>query len=336
MRTLFLATLLLFSQLTFSQSTAYKNLVFEGAGIRGIAYSGAVDGLEKAGVLQGIEKYGGTSAGAVIAMTLALGYDAEEIRSILQETEFQKFNDGNFLGFGGVRRMKKRYGWYKGDKFVRWLGEIIEAKSGNAELTFAELYAWRGKDLYTVGTNLTQQTMMVFSRERYPDMKIKDAVRISLSIPLYFEAVFIDEAGNLYDKPQAGKSLDIIVDGGIIGNYPIQIFDSTFVEDGQTIRIPNQETLGIKIDDDEQIQYDNQQQGLSPREIDSFKSYIEAFYVFALENLNRAQMQPEDWARTILVSSKGIGPKIKKLSGQQVSTLVESGRKSVSAYFEAS
>lgn len=336
MRTLFLATLLLSSQLIFGQNTAYKNLVFEGAGIRGIAYTGAVEGLEKAGVLQGIEKYGGTSAGAVIAMTLALGYDAEEIRDLLQETEFQKFNDGNFLGFGGMRRMKNRYGWYKGDKFVRWLGEIIEAKSGNAELTFAELYAWRGKDLYTVGTNLTQQTMMVFSRERYPDMKIKDAVRISLSIPLYFEAIFIDEAGNLYDKPQAGLALDIIVDGGIIGNYPIQIFDSTFVEDGQTKRIPNPETLGIKIDDDDQIRYDKQQQGLSPREIDSFKSYIEAFYVFALENLNRAQMQPEDWERTILVSCKDIGPKIKRLSDQQVSTLVNSGKESVAAYFQAS
>ncbi|MEL7533073.1 MAG: patatin-like phospholipase family protein [Bacteroidota bacterium] len=333
MRTFLLLAFTCFFQFTFSQDHPYKNLVFEGAGIRGIAYTGAVEGLEEAGVLQGIEKYGGTSAGAVIAMTLALGYDAEEIRAILQETEFQKFNDGNFLGFGGMRRMKNRYGWYKGDKFVRWLGEIIEAKSGNADLTFRELYEWRGKDLYTVGTNLTQQTMMVFSREQYPDMKIKDAVRISLSIPLYFEAIFIDEAGNLYDKPQDGKNLDIIVDGGIIGNYPIQIFDSTFVEDGQSKRIPNPETLGIKIDDDEQIQYDNQQQGLSPREIDSFKSYIEAFYVFALENLNRAQMQPEDWERTILVSCKDIGPKIKRLSQQQVSTLVESGKESVAEYF---
>ncbi|MEM6344676.1 MAG: patatin-like phospholipase family protein [Bacteroidota bacterium] len=333
MRTLFLIAFLCFFQFSFSQNTPYKNLVFEGAGIRGIAYTGAVEGLEEAGVLQGIEKYGGTSAGAVIAMALALGYDAKEIRDILQETEFQKFNDGNFLGFGGMRRMKNRYGWYKGDKFVRWLGRLIEAKSGNADLSFAELYAWRGKDLYTVGTNLTQQRMMVFSREQYPNMKIKDAVRISLSIPLYFEAIFIDEAGNLYDRPQEGKALDIIVDGGIIGNYPIQIFDSTFVADGQVQRIPNPETLGIKIDDDEQIEYDHQQQGLSPREIDSFRSYIEAFYVFALENLNRAQMQPEDWERTILVSCKDIGPKIKRLSEQQVSTLVASGKESVAAYF---
>ncbi|MEL6842757.1 MAG: hypothetical protein AAFP02_06030, partial [Bacteroidota bacterium] len=117
---------------------------------------------------------------------------------------------------------------------------------------------------------------------------------------------------------------------------PIQIFDSTFVEDGQVIRVPNQETLGIKIDDDEQIEYDEQQQGLSPREIDSFRSYVEAFYVFALENLNRSEMQPEDWERTILVSCKDIGPKIKRLSSQEVNTLVSSGRSSVKAYFEAS
>lgn len=232
--------------------------------------------------------------------------------------------------------MKNRYGWYKGDKVIRWLEDIIEAKSGNPDLNFSQLYALKGKDLYTVGTNLSKQEMIVFSRETFPEMKLKDAVRISMSIPLYFEAIFIDEQGTIYDKPDTKPGLQIIVDGGIIGNYPIQIFDSTFVEDGQVIRVPNQETLGIKIDDDEQIEYDEQQQGLSPREIDSFRSYVEAFYVFALENLNRSEMQPEDWERTILVSCKDIGPKIKRLSSQEVNTLVSSGRSSVKAYFEAS
>ncbi|MEL6591099.1 MAG: patatin-like phospholipase family protein [Bacteroidota bacterium] len=336
MRTFLLLGAIIFSIPVFCQQSSIKNLVFEGAGIRGIAYTGAVEALQEAGALDQVEKYGGTSAGAVIAMTLALGYDAEEIRDILQETEFQKFNDGNFLGIGGVRRMKNRYGWYKGDKVIRWLEDIIEAKSGNPDLNFSQLYALKGKDLYTVGTNLSKQEMIVFSRETFPEMKLKDAVRISMSIPLYFEAIFIDEQGTIYDKPDAKPGLQIIVDGGIIGNYPIQIFDSTFVEDGQVIRVPNQETLGIKIDDDEQIEYDEQQQGLSPREIDSFRSYIEAFYVFALENLNRSEMQPEDWERTILVSCKDIGPKIKRLSSQEVNTLVSSGRSSVKAYFEAS
>ena len=42
----------------------YRNLVMEGGGIRGIAYGGSLLELEQQGLLRGIERVGGTSAGA--------------------------------------------------------------------------------------------------------------------------------------------------------------------------------------------------------------------------------------------------------------------------------
>jgi NTE family protein len=56
---------------TLCQSN-YKNLVFEGAGIRGLAYAGVIQELESNGTLNNIEKVGGTSAGAIIATAVAL------------------------------------------------------------------------------------------------------------------------------------------------------------------------------------------------------------------------------------------------------------------------
>ncbi|UOQ72960.1 hypothetical protein MUN79_02960 [Hymenobacter cellulosilyticus] len=50
----------------------------------------------------------------------------------------------------------------------------------------------KGRDLYTTGTNLTRQCGQVFSYETHPDMRVADAVRISMSIPLYFRAVLLD------------------------------------------------------------------------------------------------------------------------------------------------
>ena len=125
--TLFLLVL----NVCYAQERFIKNLVFEGAGIRGIAYAGVLEEFEKAKLLTGVTKVGGTSAGAIIALTLALGYNAEEINKIIYETNFNKFNDGRYIFFGGIHRMRNKYGWYRGSKFSNFLGSLIENKTQN-------------------------------------------------------------------------------------------------------------------------------------------------------------------------------------------------------------
>ena len=104
-----------------AQHKNIENLVFEGAGIRGLAYAGVVEELEQQGYLKNIKKVGGTSAGAIIALGLALKMNSTEIKNMIYNTDFQQFNDGGFLFFGGLQRMKRYYGWYKGKKVVQWL-----------------------------------------------------------------------------------------------------------------------------------------------------------------------------------------------------------------------
>ncbi len=80
-----------------SQSTYnYKNLVLEGAGVRGLAYAGAFQELSNVGILENIENVAGTSSGAIAGMLLSLGYSAEEMRKIMENLPVQQFNDGNW------------------------------------------------------------------------------------------------------------------------------------------------------------------------------------------------------------------------------------------------
>jgi NTE family protein len=51
-------------------------------------------------------------------------------------------------------------------------------------------------------------------------MKVKDAVRISMSIPFYFEAVFIDSIGKVVSHPRKKTGLDVMLDGGFIATFP--------------------------------------------------------------------------------------------------------------------
>ncbi len=312
----------------YAQNTTIENLVFEGAGIRGIAYSGVIKTLENYQLTDSIHNVAGTSAGAITAMMLALGYTSDEIYRIIDNTNFQHFNDGELIFMGGFYRLINQYGWYKGDRLSMWLENLIDAKTGNPDITFQQLQSLGYKNLFVTGTCLNKQKLLVFSAQTYPDMKIKDAVRISISIPLYFKAVFIDEKGQVYDKQNKEKNLDLVVDGGIIGNFPIFIFDDYKKdENGRLIRIPNPKTLGIRIDTDKQIQNDQKKKELTTIPIKNINDYMLAFYTLVLEKLNRAELTQADWQRTISVSSVGVGPKIKKLTQEQKKKLMKSGEK---------
>ncbi len=310
----------------------FENLVFEGAGMRGLAYTGVITELDTMGILQDVKKVGGTSAGSIISLAIALGYTPEEITEIIYDTDFSSFNDGSI--FSGVRRLKRNYGWYKGDKFTQWLEDLIASKTGNADITFKALHQQGYKDLYVVATSLNHQKNIVFSHETYPDMQVKHAIRASMSIPLYFQAVFVDKNGKVYHRQEANPDMDLMVDGGITGNFPIDIFDTDTLIRGRRFRVANPKTLGVRIDSDNQITYDRINQQLAPYDVQNVRDYIEAFYNYVVESLNRHDLNQDDWSRTISVSDAGIGPKIKNLSEEEKQSLIDSGREGVRAFFE--
>ncbi len=328
----------------------YRNLILKGGGIRGIAYGGALQELESRGVLAGIERVGGTSAGAIQAALLAVGYSADEIVAVVNATPVQRLNDGQFIFFGGTRRLVKQYGWYRGDAFSRYLRELVARKTQRPDLTLGELHAlaqaqpYRGgpghyRDLYTTGTNLTRQCTQVFSYETHPTMRVADAVRISMSIPLYFRAVLLDADDHVIrGQPRPGQPVQVLVDGGLLANYPLHLFDQprylpAGLPPGTTA---NPETLGLRLDRDEQIALDTLATGrqqLAPYDIHDFSSYLGALYTVALENLNPTQ--PADWPRTISINTLGFGPKVRRISAGQKEQLMASGRAGVQAFFAA-
>ncbi|MBF9141282.1 patatin-like phospholipase family protein [Hymenobacter properus] len=331
-----------------SPTPPYRNLVMEGGGIRGIAYGGALQELEQRGVLAGLRRVGGTSAGAIQAALLAVGYSAQEIIDVVNATPVQRLNDGRFIFFGGTHRLITQYGWYRGDEFSTYLSELVARKTQKPNLTLAELHGLaqkeptRFRDLYTTGTNLTQQRVQVFSYETNPTMRVADAVRISMSIPLYFRAVLLDAQNNVITgDPKPGQPTQVLVDGGLLANYPVDLFDyPRYLPAGFTGpadvrgRVFNPETLGLRLDRAEQIPLDTSPTGrqqLAPYDIQDFNSYLAALYTVALENLN--PVQPADQRRTISIDFLNFSPKIKRISDTQKKQLMDSGRKGVQAFF---
>jgi len=319
----FLFLLFAFHFMIAQPRVTMKNLVFEGAGMRGIAYCGAIQEMESRNLMNHIEKTGGTSSGAIIALAVSLGYSGKEIEKLIGQTNFKKFNDGGFFFIGGINRVNKFFGWYKGKKLEKWLEKMIEEKTGNANMTFEELHQKGFKDLYITGTCLNKQRAFIFSYKTYPSMKVKDAVRISSSIPVYFEPVLIDSSGAVYNHPKQKKGFDVMVDGGFIENFPIHIFDSSKAD---------MSTIGFRIDPDAQIKNDRTDQILAEMPVGNLKQYALAFYTIIIENLNRQQLTKDDWKRTVSVSDGNVAPKLRKLSKKEIELLINNGRRAMKNY----
>jgi NTE family protein len=195
----------------------FRNLVFEGGGVKGIAYVGALEVLQKKKILADVRRVGGTSAGAITATLVGLGYSVADINEILWELDFNKFLDDSWGVVRDTGRLINEFGWYRGDFFREWISERIADKTGSKHTTFRDLDHWikegRGfKHVYFLGTNLSTGYAEVFSHEHTPRWTIADAVRISMSIPLFFAA-------------RRSVRGDVYVDGGMLNNYPVKVFD---------------------------------------------------------------------------------------------------------------
>lgn len=213
-------------------------MVLEGGGVKGIGLLGAIEQLDKAGYR--FRRVAGTSAGAIVGSLAAAGMPVSEMLAVMRSLDYQKFRDESFidrLGIGGKSlSLLLNQGVYEGNYLRDWLGGQLE-KLGVR--TFADLKiteAWAGHlpperryKLVVVASDITggRLARLPWDYSRYgldPDkQRVADAVRASMSIPFFYEPVKLD-----------GK---ILVDGGMLSNFPINLFDST----------PDWPTFGIKL-----------------------------------------------------------------------------------------
>ena len=322
----------------------FRNLVFEGGGVKGIAYVGALAELKKRNILQKISRVGGTSAGAINAVLLSTGHTPEETKGILSKLDFNKFMDDSWGVVRDSKRLLDKYGWYKGEFFREWIGQIIEKKTNNANSTFLDFQNLGFKDLSLVGTNISTGFSEVFSLEHTPRMPVADAARISMSIPLFFTAV-------------RNFRNDVYVDGGVLRNYPIKLFDrKKYIEEANQIHhalsreyyekdnkskpktsseyVYNKETLGFRLDSKEEIAMFRDNAIPPSTAVDDFFDYGKALIKTIMNAQDNVHLHSDDWQRTVYIDSLGVGTTDFNLDDGTKRKLVKSGATGVIEYFE--
>jgi NTE family protein len=316
----------------------YRNLVFSGGGIRGIAYLGALDILDEYRIVENIQRVAGASAGAITAAVVSFRLSVPETKDIINSLDFSKVPQSqikkkarkliSFPEEESSRRFFRDYGWYSSEYFYNWMqGIIADQFDGNPRATFADFKIQGFRDLFIVATNVSRQRAEIFSPDHTPDVAVADAVRMSMSIPIYFEAL-------RFDGKKFGAG-DYYADGGLYYNFPVHIFDnSEYAGKAWAYRDRvNWETLGLFLLPD-QIN--------RPTEPEIPDNVLE-FLTLMLRNLYHShgfasyESSTVDKNRTIEISDAGIAATDYDitLGDEKYQLLYESGQQAVRGFFNS-
>lgn len=307
----------------------YENLVFEGGGAKGLAYSGAIDVLEQTGIIAQSKRVAGTSAGSMTALVLALGYNNQEAAQLMHNVFVKSAGQVAAILIKDIGDLGKDYGINTGKFVMDWAGELIGAKlknkdgSPNPDATFRDLYnaSLRNdslKELYMVVANISTGYYEVRSYHHSPDDPLRKAMRESMAIPLAFTSIREQRAGQ--DK------VNVYSDGGVLNNYPLTIFD-----EGD---IPNPKTLGFRVDSTNEIAVLRDGKAPEAENIKSLGGYVGGLVSSALNVSNNVvRHSPAHKNRTVFIDNMGVGT-LDVITPEKEKILLEEGARATRVFLK--
>jgi NTE family protein len=327
--------------------------VFEGGGVKGIAFAGAIAAAERdAGVKEWVN-LAGTSAGSIVAALLVSGYDAAGIQKLLADAQYSRFADtgpgGPWVG-GLWHALFRQRGLAPGHYFLEWMGKQLAASPlarelGKTELTFADVkrrdlppreelpditdakYERAMYRLHVIGSDVTTGRMIIlpddlpdytdetgtpFDKDSFP---LVQAVRMSMSYPFLFTPVVLHREG----RPV------YVVDGGLLSNFPIWLFDSPN---------PKRPTWGFRLHGGTSVD-----EGLPYRKIPRplwAVPLLKAMFSAATEAWDREQMEQVVSARTVSIPTHQISTTDFGLTKAEADSLYGWGLNAAHDFFSSS
>lgn len=202
-----------------------NTIVASGGGVKGLAYIGVFrkfeELIEERKKLENMEnfkeseckipkidikKFCCVSIGSIMCLLYIIGFKYEEIKQEILNKDFTDLRDVRLKNF------INKYGLDSGKNIINWLEILMAKREYPKDITFDQLYKKTGVHYQVLATNLNKYDCTIFDYKNTPRVKVLSAIRMSISIPFVFSV-----------KKYKG---DIHVDGGIINNYPIKLFEN--------------------------------------------------------------------------------------------------------------
>ncbi|GEN32840.1 MULTISPECIES: patatin-like phospholipase family protein [Aneurinibacillus] len=255
--------------------------VFEGGGVKGIAFVGAITEFERRGF--GWNRVAGTSAGAIIASLVAAGYRADELNELMKGFDYMALQKKQGLaripGIGSWLNLWVKKGFYSGDYLYNWMNIHLAAKNVHV---FGDLPSGT---LKVIASNITDGRLLVLPDDAEQlglcprSLSVALAVRMSASLPFYFEPIIIRRQGlPVY-----------VVDGGILSRFPLWLFE----ENSQSCY----STIGFRLS----ASYETKSY-----RINTLPEYMNAMLKTMMQAHDQRYIEKQHAARTVFIPTEGI------------------------------
>jgi NTE family protein len=309
------------------------DLIFEGGGVKGVGLAGAYAALEEEAWEP--QCVAGTSAGAIIAALVAAGYTGTELREEVLGLQFREFKDEGWEDrlpvIGKEISVLRDFGVYEGRRFLEWMTEKLDRKGVR---TFGDLEPTGSDDpkrafrLQVIASDVTQHEMLVLPRDAEKigstptTLSIAYAVRMSMSIPIFFEPVN-------HSNDSTGVE-HLIVDGGMLSNFPVWLFDAE-----ERPRFP---TFGLLLVESPARTSVADRLSGTPGAVSRSNSIIEYLKAIAqtlMEAHDRMHVDEAQFARTVPIPTLGVRTTDFELSRERALELYGSGYDAAKAFLES-
>jgi|TARA_B110000858_G_scaffold26362_1_gene27447 predicted acylesterase/phospholipase RssA len=180
----------------------YKTLILSGGGMKAVSIIGTLKYFEEENILKDFKTFIGTSAGAIIAYLIIIGYTSSELTEVISKI------DPSCLIKNNIENFFTNYGAFNVCDLVELIESMAKQKNTTLKITFKEHFKKFHKNLKIIGTNLTKTKSECFSYKITPNMNIYKAIEITMAVPYIFYPINYND--NLY------------CDGGISCNVPFK------------------------------------------------------------------------------------------------------------------
>ena len=232
-------------------------------------------------------------------------------------------------------------GWYSADPFISWLNNKLDSGNVNGKkreyshLTLEEFFAETGKDLSLCVTDTTWHLLLVLNHHTAPQCPVAWAVRMSMSIPLLWqEIIWQREWGKYRGQDITGHT---IVDGGVLSNFPIELFLSDLPSITALVGQPSgNQVLGMLIDEDQKVEgLDSMQENVNKLNIAGLKP------VQRISGLVNTMLEAHDKSvitafedLVVRLPAKGYGTTEFDMSDKKRGLLINAGEKAMINYLD--
>lgn len=276
--------------------------VFSGGGIKGYGLVGALQELEEKGFV--FHRTAGTSAGSIIAAFVAAGYTGKEMEKFFLDIDLSGLLDKRRgllpIPFAKWLLLYWKLGLYKGNALEAWVaGKLAERNI----VTFKDV---RPKSLRIITSDISNGKLVVLPDD-LPNygidpsaFPVAKAVRMSCSIPYFYEPV----------KLNVGKSKFLFVDGGVLSNFPMWLFNSDHVRKERPV-------IGLRLSVDEIWK---------PHEVDNAVELFSALFKTMKDAHDARYISKKHVHNIVFIPMKGISAMDFNLNDEKKSELINKGR----------